>query len=326
MTGWKLIQVIPYDYLFSDVEKLKIVFLVFSVFYIVFSIIIALGLSIMLVDPITKLVKKMKEAETGNFDVQIVVNKNDEIGLLGKTFNKMIFEIKYLVQMIKEEEKFKKELELESLHAQINPHFLYNTLNSIKWMAKMQGAKNISSTVTALTKLLRVSISIGNEKITLEEEVEYVKNYILIQKVRFNEQFEVSYSIEENCKKCSIPKLILQPIVENSIIYGINDNERNILKININAYSKENLLIVDVVDNGPGIENNVLKTILNTKKDVNKFSAVGLNNVNERLKLYYGDEYGISIKTEVNEGTNVRITIPYLISEGREINVQSDDS
>jgi two-component system, sensor histidine kinase YesM len=215
VTGWKLIQVIPYDYLFNDIEKLKNVFLVFSIFYIIFSVIIALGLSILLVEPITGLVKKMKEAESGNFDVQIVVNKNDEIGVLGKTFNKMIFEIKSLIQTIKEEEKFKKELELESLHAQINPHFLYNTLNSIKWMAKMQGAKNISSTVTALTKLLRVSISIGNEKITLGEEIEYVKSYILIQKVRFNEQFEVSYSIEENCKKCSIPKLILQPIVEN---------------------------------------------------------------------------------------------------------------
>jgi two-component system sensor histidine kinase YesM len=262
------------------------------------------------------MIKKMKEVENGNLDISINVRRRDEIGQLGVSFNNMIYDIKYLISKLVEEERNKKEIELEALHAQINPHFLYNTLNTIKWMAKMQGARNISSTVTALIKLLRVSINLSNEKVTLEEEIEYVKNYVLIQKMRFNEQFEVNYNTDEDCLKCTIPKLILQPIVENSIIYGSGEDGAHRLNICISAQREGENLIIRIVDNGPGIEDEVLKRIFKAEKNVNKFSVVGLHNVNERIKHYYGEAYGITISTGIGKGTSVGINLPFDAGKG----------
>jgi two-component system, sensor histidine kinase YesM len=185
----------------------------------------------------------------------------------------------------------------------------------------MQGAKNISSTVTALIKLLRVSINLSNEMVTLQEEIEYVKNYVLIQKIRFNEQFQVNYSIDEDCLDCRIPKLILQPIVENSIIYGSREDGSRQLNIEISARREDDNFLINIVDNGPGIEEEVLNRVLfKSEKNVNKFSVVGLNNVIERIKLYFGEKYGLEISSEVGKGTSVRINLPYNI-ERREIDV-----
>jgi len=324
ITGWKLIQVIPNSYLYREINKITSVFIIISIALTVFSFLIALFLSARLAKPIVNLMKTMEEAENGNLDVKINIKRVDEIGQLGLCFNNMISKIKSLVNKILEEERLKKEIELEALHAQINPHFLYNTLNSIKWMAKMQGAKNISSTVTALVKLLRISINLSHEMICLEDEIEYVKNYVLIQKVRFNEQFEVSYKIEENCRKCKIPKLILQPIVENSIVHGFKEEGGTRLNIEIKAYSENGLLTIQIADDGSGIEEDILNKIFKTK-NANKFSEVGLNNVNERIKLYFGESFGIKITSEINKGTCVMIALPYIVENEEKGYVQGND-
>lgn len=319
VTGWKLIQIIPKSYLYNEIDNIKNIVIAIGSIYIFISIIIAMFLSVKFTGPMRRLMKKMKLAEDGNLDVQIAITNKDEVGQLGISFNNMIMKIKSLIEKIVDEERVKKEIELEALHAQINPHFLYNTLNSIKWMAKIQGANNISRTVTALIKLLRVSISLSNEMILLEDEIEYVKSYVLIQKVRFNESFEVTYSIEEDCRKCNVPKLILQPIVENSIIYGCQENIEKYLDIEIKANYDGDMLIIQVTDNGPGIEDNILEKIFSLEKDVNKFSKVGLNNINQRIKLYFGEEYGIKINTEAGKGTCVNLLLPYSI-EAKEVN------
>lgn len=317
-TGWKLIMVVPGKYLYSEIEKIKRIVIDIGIIYFIVTICVALFFSLKLTRPIVNMMKKMKEAESGNLDIRIDIDRKDELGQLGISFNNMICKIKTLINQLLEEERIKKEIELEVLHAQINPHFLYNTLNTIKWMAKMQGAKNISSTVTALIKLLRVSINLSNEMVALKDEIEYVKNYVLIQKIRFNEQFTVNYSIDAECMECRIPKLILQPIVENSIIYGSKDDVSHQLKIEIRAFRSENDLLIKIIDNGPGIEEEVLKRIFfKTEKGVNKFSVVGLNNVIERIKLYFGEKYGISISTELGKGTVVQVKMPYF-AEGRE--------
>lgn len=324
ITGWKLVSVIPSSYLYQEINKVKNIVLIIGLALSFFFFVTALFLSHRLTKPIMNLMKTMKEAEDGNLDVKMNVRKVDEIGQLGLGFNNMIFKIKTLVEKIVEEEKLKKEIELEALHAQINPHFLYNTLNSVKWMAKMQGAKNISLTITALIKLLRISINLSSEMVLLKDEIEYVKNYVFIQKIRFNEQFDVIYFIDESCSDCKIPKLILQPIVENSIVHGFNEEEAVCMRIEIRVFRDDKNLLIEITDNGMGIEEDILNRIFEAK-DVNKFSTVGLNNVNERIKLYFGDSYGIKIISEVSKGTCVKIVLPYIINEGEKKDVQDND-
>ncbi len=315
VAGWKLITVIPSSYLYSEINAVRNIFLIAGLIITLILFIIVLFLSDKLTKPMRHLMKTMNKAENGNLDVKIDIIKEDEIGQLSMSFNNMISKIKLLMEKSIKEEQLKKEIELEALHAQINPHFLYNTLNSVKWMAKMQGASNISSTVTALVKLLRISINLGSEMIYLKDEIDYVKNYIFIQKIRFNEQIEVTYHIDEDCGECRIPKLILQPIVENSIVHGLQEDGGESLNIVIYAFREEEHLIVEIVDDGVGIEQDTLKKILGAR-NVNKFSTVGLNNVNERIKLYFGDSFGINIMSEIKKGTHVRITLPYIVAEG----------
>lgn len=313
ISGWKIIKIIPYKYLYKEIEEIQWNLIVTGIIYVIITMCLALLFSIKITEPIIRMMKVMKKAERGNLDVRMNMKRKDEIGQLGISFNNMISEMKALIDKLIEEERLKKEIELEALHAQINPHFLYNTLNTIKWMAKIQGAKTVSNALTALIKLLRISINLGKDMILLSDEIEYVKNYILIQKLRFNEKINIDYVIAEECLSCCIPKLILQPIVENSIIYGSEEENSKRLNIEIKAYKTEDILVIEVNDNGPGIKPEVLKNIFKSEKDVNKFSTVGLNNINQRIKLFFGEAYGIKIVTKENEGTHITISLPYIL-------------
>ena len=222
----------------------------------------------------------------------------------------MIDEMALLIDRLVEEEKMKREVELEALHAQINPHCLYNTLNTIKWMAKIQGAHSVSNAIVALVKLLRISINISGDFIPLKEEIEYIQNYVYIQKLRFNEDFIIDYDVDESLNDCMIPKLILQPIIENSIIYGMENAEK--LEIHVVCFkeTESETLVIKIIDNGPGISEQVLKTIFKDQKSESKFSKAGLNNVNQRIKLFCGEEFGQEILTKEQFGTTVIVRLP----------------
>jgi len=213
----------------------------------------------------------------------------------------MVEEMEKLIEQLVQEEKERNEIELEALHAQINPHFLYNTLNTIKWMATIQGVTSVSNAITALSKLLRISINFGNDMIRLKDEIDYVKNYIIIQKLRFNEGFTVAYDIDEDCLNAKIPKLILQPIVENAIIYGTAGEE----------------MFIEIEDNGAGIEPEKIDKILLKKNEGKRFSKVGLNNVNQRIKHYFGEAYGLKIRSDKDKGTVIIIKL--LFEETRRV-------
>jgi two-component system, sensor histidine kinase YesM len=256
-----------------------------------------------------RMMSVIKKVEQGDLKARTEVKSNDEVGQLGHSLNNMIGEMQILIDKLIREEQEKKEVELEALHAQINPHFLYNTLNTIKWMAKIQGNTGISKAITALVKLLRISTNLGRDMISLREEIDYVMNYIVIQKLRFSKSVNIVYNIEDSCLNLSVPKLILQPIVENSFIYGMED-EQHELNIELKAYIKENKLIIEVHDDGPGIEEEVLKNILTNATDKARFSKVGLNNVNQRIKIYCGSEFGLKIETDLGIGTKVTVNLP----------------
>lgn len=307
--GWKIIKTISTDYLYREINRIQKYFIFGGIIYSLVIIIYILFFSFRYTEPMMRMMSVIKRVEQGDLKARTEVRSNDEVGQLGYSLNNMIGEMQILIDKLVREEQEKKEVELEALHAQINPHFLYNTLNTIKWMAKIQGNTGISKAITALVKLLRISTNLGREMISLREEIDYVMNYIVIQKLRFSKSFNIVYNIDDSCMDLSVPKLILQPIVENSFIYGMED-ERLELNINLKAYIKDNNLIIEVHDDGPGIKDEVLESILTTATDKTRFSKVGLNNVNQRIKIYCGNEFGLKIKTELGVGTLVTVNLP----------------
>ncbi|MDF2614438.1 MAG: sensor histidine kinase [Clostridia bacterium] len=310
VSGWKLVKAVPTAYLYKEIMQIQGFIILLGIMYFITTITLGLFLAARVTSPIERLMKLMKKVEKGNLDIHAEITSKDEIGQLSSSFNNMIDNMNLMINKSIEEERQKKEMEIEVLRAQINPHFLYNTLNTIKWMAKIQGSTNISNAVSALIKLLRVSISLGKEKILLRDEISYVQNYLVIQRLRFSEKFDIEYIIDEACLNSFVPKLILQPIVENSLIYSTDEDSLETLSITIRAYEDNKVLHISVEDNGPGIHKDILDNILTHKQGIDKFSTVGLNNINQRIKLHYGDEYGIEIKSKVEEGTKVLIRLP----------------
>jgi two-component system sensor histidine kinase YesM len=309
---WHIVKTVPEAVLYSDLNKMQLYTLLGGVISLVIMFNAAYIYARKITRPIEIMMHQMKKVEDGNLDVRVESNVYNELDDLSDSFNQMVNQIKNLMDDIVAVEHNKNELELEVLHAQINPHFLYNTLNTIRWMAKIKGEDSISDALVALVKLLRVSISFGNNMITLQDEIAYIENYLLIQKLRFNQLFEIHYDIIEEHKLLNIPKLILQPIVENSLIYGIDEAEDREEPIVIHIFTRreENHVEIVVEDNGNGIEKEVLDKIFKQEQNINRFSKVGLNNVNQRLKLYLGDAYGLKIISTVGVGTTVIISVP----------------
>jgi two-component system sensor histidine kinase YesM len=307
--GWKLIKTIPTEYMYGELYRIQRYLLIGGFLYSILIILYFLFFSFRYTEPMMKMMSVIKKVEQGDLTARTEVRSSDEVGQLGHSLNNMIAEMQKLIDQLIREEQEKKEVELEALHAQINPHFLYNTLNTIKWMAKIQGNDSVSKAITALVKLLRISTNLGKEMISLSEEIEYVKNYIVIQKLRFNKATHIDYHIEENCMNIMVPKMILQPIVENSIIYGMEDEQQE-LHIKISAYLCAEQLFIEIRDDGPGIDPAILKTIFDNDSSKSKFSKVGLNNVNQRIKLYCGADFGLEIETEIGRGTRVLMNLP----------------
>lgn len=310
--SWRIVKTVPKNVLYAEINKMQDMVLIgcFIVGIIMFAV--SYIYSKMLTKPISKMIGQMAEVEAGNLNVTVDIQTNKEMRELGNSFNHMVQRVRHLVDEVVETERNKNEMELEVLHAQINPHFLYNTLNTIRLMAKMKGEDNISDAVVALVKLLRVSINMGKSMIRVKDEITYVENYLLIQRLRFNQQFEMRYDILSEAEELFIPKLILQPIVENALIYCTEELEEQGKTLIIHIYSQrvEERMDIIVEDNGPGMADDVLNNILKDEKDINKFSTVGLNNVNQRVKMYFGEGYQIQIISEKGKGTKVIIPIP----------------
>lgn len=267
--------------------------------------------------PIKELGKHMKIVETGNFDIQLDLKNGElEVMNLTDTFNIMVKRIKELIDENKKEQEAKRHNELNALQAQINPHFLYNTLDSIMWMAEAGMNEEVVSMVTALAKLFRISISKGQNIITVEEELEHAKNYLLIQKIRYKEKFNFDINVSDEVKTLKTVKLILQPIIENAIYHGI-EYMVDFGQIDIYSEIVGNKLLFRVRDNGLGMTQAVLTALRKGTIEVNNNggSGVGVSNVDQRIKLRYGNEYGLEIDSEEEVGTEVKIWLPIIRGE-----------
>lgn len=263
--------------------------------------------------PIQSLVKAMQDFETNaeEFSYQ-PVHGSREMLALSDSFDHMVVRIQDLMEKVRGEEITLRKTELKALQAQINPHFLYNTLDAIGWMCEEERSQDAVEMVNALARLFRISISKGHELIPIEKEVEHARSYLMIQNFRYKNQFTYSFHIEEACLPYLCNKITLQPIIENAIYHGINrmvDEGEIIIRIR----EEEGDIVFSVSDNGVGMSKEQCEEIL--KSEPGDQTGIGIKNVNDRIKIYFGEEYGITIESELDEGTCVSIRMPK-IKEG----------
>ena len=263
-------------------------------------------------EPIHKLVSHIGLLSRGEFTVNPQIESEDEIGTIGKGVNHMAAKIDELVDMRVASEKEKKNLEIKMLQAQINPHFLYNTLDSIRWIAIIQKNNGIVKVVTSLSSLLKNMAKGFNEKVTLKQELDFLADYIVIEKIRYVELFDVEIHVEpEELYQAKIIKLTLQPLVENAIFSGIEPSGRNGV-VEIHARKSDGDLCITVRDNGIGMDKEKAKQLLQDTEKVksSSMSGIGLPNVDRRIKLVYGEAYGLSIQSESGQYTQITVRLP----------------
>ena len=313
-TNWKTIGVFSLNETLKEVTILRHYSILIGLVTLILAVAAAFFFTASIAKPLSKLRSLMKKAEEGDLSVSFNSKYNDEIGQLGNSFNTMIKEISNLVDMVYTEQKRKREAELKTLQAQIKPHFLYNTLYTIQWMAGEHGAQDVVHIVGALANLFRIGLSKGKEMISVHEELEHVRSYLMIQKARYEDKLTYEINYEEDILNYSVLKLILQPLVENAIYHGINAR-RGGGKIRITARIDKQKLYFCVADDGIGMTVAKLTEIRRSLENNHGESAktgFGIFNVNERIRLSFGSEYGLIYTSVYQEGTKVEVWHPLL--------------
>ncbi len=312
--GWKMLVFIPTLELTKTADIIRNVTIIASCIIIGFALIISIIVSFAITKPLRKLTFLMKEIHEGNLDVSIDIKYKDEVGILGNQFNRVIKKINELIKEIYTIQYRKQEAELRALQSQINPHFIYNTLETIRMTAVIHDDDEISEMTFVLGKLLRYSINRENEMVTVHQEMEHLRNYMILQNYRNANRFEIDIFILEELHNYQMIKLIFQPIVENAIFHGLDEIEGKI-RIAISSSIEGNIVIYKIKDNGVGMEPDTMqKLIENMNIDVMNSdlkSGIGLRNVNERIKLYYGEQYGLYLDSKLGQGTEVMLHLPY---------------
>ncbi|MFD0693746.1 sensor histidine kinase [Paenibacillus sp. GCM10027628] len=309
--GWKIVGVTDSEDLSGNKREMQLTSAMWGGISLIIALAISILLSVTLTKPIKQLEVHMKQVEKGNFDIRVDVEGTNEISKLSRTFNLMIGKIKELMNQTVQDQEVKRISELKALQAQIQPHFLYNTLDSIIWMAEMDKVKEVVTMTSALSKLLRSSISKGEELIPISVELEHIQNYLTIQNIRYRNKFTYAIEVEPAILTCSILKIILQPLVENAIYHGMKHlPERG--HIRITGRKTEGLIELKVMDNGVGMSEEQLKHLMHKAGQADSGKGFGLHNVNHRIQLYFGEGYGLQFESELEEGTTVTVRIPEL--------------
>ena len=314
-TRWRIVGVAMMDEIMDDLGSFQTALLFISAVMIIISIIATTIISKHITRPLRRLESEMRKVETGDFEVSLPQSHSIEVESLSSSFRIMVARIKVLMKRIKATEEIKRQRELDALQAKINPHFLYNTLDSVIWMAETGDNHGVVKMVSALARLFRISIAKGHDVITLSEELLHVQNYLDIQSMRYKDKFTYSITIPPELENAPTIKLIVQPIVENSIYHGIKYLQEE-GRIEIKAEAVDDGIKIIISDNGVGMKSETAAAILNPDQEntVSSGNGIGLRNIDERIKLSYGEKYGLSIWSEPDEGTTVTILIPHLPS------------
>lgn len=298
---------------YSTTLKNYFVTMIFIAFLI--GIALSLLLATNILRPVNRLLSGMFAFQSGQLDVEVPVEYENELGVLSDSFNQMTKRIKALIAVNKETEKTKRKSELEALQAQINPHFLYNTLDSIVWMGEAGKNEEVVKMTSSLAKLFRISINKGKEYVTIRQELEHVQSYLTIQQMRYGSKLDYTIDFDEGLANVQIIKILLQPIVENAIYHGIKKLPGNgLIQIRVNRCKIDedlDAIKIEIEDNGMGMDEDTIHKILSGEINPEaKGSGVGVYNVDQRIKLYYGEPYGLKIFSELYEGTIVTLTLP----------------
>ncbi len=306
--GMSILRPVPEKQFLEDLEKRmnRSVFSILAVFSV--GILIFVLFLIRFTSPIAALLRSMKQVGAGDFRTSVQVKGNDEIALLGNNFNRMVTRLSELVKRLEEEQRLKEEANFQSLQAQINPHFLFNTLNSIKLMAMLSNTnRNVSNMITALGKLLEFSMKFNQRFVTLGQELEYLELYMALQKIRFQDQIDIEARVPEELKEMYVLKFSLQPLVENSIVHG----GKLPLHIAIHAEAEDGELRVFIRDDGNGVTEEQLAEIMDRLEQSHaQYSGIGISNVDRRIRLYFGTGYGVTLRRVDSGGLEAIITFP----------------
>ncbi len=318
-TGWKVVGVTPENAVSLNTIKTRL-FVIFIIALILCILaLINSYISSRITNPIKELEKSVGVLEAGNLSAPVYIGGSYEIRHLGKSINDMAGQIRLLMQDIVNEHEAKRKQEFDTLQSQINPHFLYNTLDIIVWMIENEQKNEAVKVVTALARFFRISLSRGKSVITVKDELEHVRNYLMIQQMRFKNKFTYTIDAKDDVMGLASLKLMLQPLVENAIYHGMEymDGDGEIC---IRAWKEDKELYMEVRDNGLGMTEDQVDALFNGTSHVSskRGSGIGVRNVNERIKLYFGTEYGLMIESEPDEGTTVRIHLPSMVYEEKD--------
>ena len=312
-TGWKIVSVVPMSSFDMGMTGTKYFVIMLVTVSMLAVILLNQLVSASIAMPLKKLNNSVKEWETGNMNPSIYIGGSMEVEHLGCTLRSTVEQIRQLMQDIVVEQEEKRKSELDALQSQINPHFLYNTLDSIVWMIEGERYEDAVFMITQLASLFRISLSRGKTVISVEDELKHARNYMNIQKVRYKNIFEVRFDIDPEILQCCTVKLVVQPLLENAIYYGVECMDGD-GEIDVNGYRREDDIYIEVRDNGLGIPEDEVEQLLKENNRVHKRgSGVGLLNVHNRIRLRFGEEYGLEIESEPDEGTTVRIHLPYIV-------------
>lgn len=312
-TGWKIVGVIPQGSVTLSTFKSNLFVVFLMLFFLTALVVINSYISKRVSYPILKLEESVKELEDGNWNIPIEATGFYEVRHLGVAIGNMALHIKELMQDIVKEHEAKRKSELTALQNQINPHFLYNTLDIIVWMIENERKAEAVRVVTALARFFRISLSRGENIITVSDEIEHVRNYLMIQEMRFKNRFHYTFDVDTTVEQLGTIKLILQPLVENAIYHAMEFMDGD-GEIAIKVWKEGGRVKVLISDNGCGMTEAEVKRLLYGEPVVSKKgSGVGVRNVQDRIQLLFGEEYGLSIKSEPDEGTEVLITMPAVV-------------
>ena len=310
-TGWKLVGVVPAETLRDNYSQL----LLFALFIVSFSIFLLVFVNLRLSEWITAPMKKLdhavRELEKGVESVDFNVDGPYEVEHLSHSVQSMISTMRHLMEDVLHQEEEKRRSELDVLQSQINPHFIYNTLNSIKWMADMQGSKRMVTALDSMIKLMQFSSKNSREVIRIQDEIDLIRDYINLINLKYFDRIFVDVHVEPGLENCETLKFLLQPIVENSIYHGFSSMVRQ-CTVQINITRKEDRILYEVIDNGKGMSKEKIRQALEEDHPLNShsFNKIGLYNVNKRIQYIFGEEYGIQIDSEPGKYTRVIVEIP----------------
>jgi two-component system sensor histidine kinase YesM len=293
-------------------RQLVLILIVIFLAFIGVSALVAGFISMKVSRPINQLKSAMLKIEAGDFSTPVAVSGQREIVSLAHSFNSMTAKIQELMQSLVAQQREKRKMELQILQNQINPHFLYNTLDSIVWLAEHRRNKDVITTVVSLAHFFRISISKGEIFIPVEDEIFHVQNYLTIQSIRYGDKFTYAVSIDEGMKKMKVMKLILQPLVENAIYHGVGDEGG---EISISGSLEGDFMVFRVRNTGYGITERQIAEMYETMHGGRERPSIGIRNVYQRLKLYYGERSDFTVESVLDESTTVTLLIPKDIQE-----------